>query len=172
MRRSDCRAATFFQIAHRIYSIARPCKFWGGCCVVSSQSWHVLFYYHFAYWGRVTHICVSKLTSIGSGSGLVMGRRQTIFWTNSGILLIRILGTNFSGILSKIHTFSFKKIPSKLSSGNWRPLCLGLNVLNTLRTRVPCLRQWTWSSPVRVIAFLLCVVKALPSSMIYCQMDG
>ena len=33
--------------------------------------------------GRVTHICVTKLTSIGSDSGLSPDRRQAIFWTNA-----------------------------------------------------------------------------------------
>ena len=54
------------------------------------------------HWGRVTHICVSKLTIIGSDNGLSPGRRQAIIWTNAGILLIRTLGTNFSEILSAI----------------------------------------------------------------------
>ena len=48
--------------------------------------------------GRVTHICVSKLASIGSDNGLSPGRRQAIIWTNDGILLIEPLGTNFSEI--------------------------------------------------------------------------
>ena len=43
------------------------------------------------HWGRVTHICVSKLTIIGSDNGLSPGRRQAIIWTNAGILLIRTL---------------------------------------------------------------------------------
>ena len=30
------------------------------------------------HWGRVTHICVSKLTIIGSYNGLSPGRRQAI----------------------------------------------------------------------------------------------
>ena len=34
---------------------------------------------------------------------------------------------------SEIHTFSFKKMHLKLSSGKWRPSCLGLNVLQSLR---------------------------------------
>ena len=55
------------------------------------------------HWGRVTHICVSKLTIIGSDNGLSPGRRQAIIWTNAGILLIRTLGTNFSEILGEIH---------------------------------------------------------------------
>ena len=81
------------------------------------------------HWGRVTHICVSKLSTIGSDNGVSPGRRQAIIWTNVGILLIRPLGTNFSEILSEIHTFSFKKMHLKMSSAKWRPFCLGLNVL-------------------------------------------
>ena len=79
--------------------------------------------------GRVTHICVIKLTIIGSDNGLSPGRRQAIIWTNAGILLIRPLGTNFSEILIEIHTFSFKKMHLKLSSAKLRPFCLGLDVL-------------------------------------------
>ena len=77
----------------------------------------------------MTHICVSKLTIIGSDNGLSPGRHQPIIWTNTGILLIGPLGTNFSEILIKIYTFSFKKMHLKMSSGKWRPSCLGLNVL-------------------------------------------
>ena len=44
------------------------------------------------YWGRVTHICVSKLIIIGSDNGLSPGLRQAIIWNNAGILLIGPLG--------------------------------------------------------------------------------
>ena len=81
------------------------------------------------HWGRVTHICVGKLTILGSDNGLSPGRRQAIIWTNAGILLIGSLGTNFSEILIEIKTFSFKKMRLKVSSAKWRPFCLGLNVL-------------------------------------------
>ena len=77
----------------------------------------------------MTHICVSKLTIIGSDNGLSPGRRQDIIWTNAGILLIRTLGTDFSEILSEICAFSFKKMLLKMSSATWRPFCLGLNEL-------------------------------------------
>ena len=70
------------------------------------------------HWGRVTHICVSKLTIIGSDNGLSPDRRQAIIWTNDGLLLIGPLGTNFSEILIEILTFSLKKMPLKVSSGN------------------------------------------------------
>ena len=82
------------------------------------------------HWGWVTHICVSKLTIIGSDNGLSPGRRQAIIWTDAEILLIEPLGTNFSEILIEIYRSSFKKMHLKTSSGKCRPFCLGLNVLN------------------------------------------
>ena len=81
------------------------------------------------HWGRVTHICVSELSTIGSDNGLSPGRCQAIIWTNAGILLIGPLGTNFSEILIKIHIFSLKKIHLKMSSAKWRLFGLGLNEL-------------------------------------------
>ena len=81
------------------------------------------------HWGRVTHICVIEIIIIGSDNGLSPGRRQTIIWTNAGILLIRPLGTNFSETWIEIQTFSSKKIRLKMSSAKWPPICLGLNVL-------------------------------------------
>ena len=89
----------------------------------------LLFHASLTHWGRVTHICVVKLTIIGSDNGLSPGRRQSIIWTNAGILLTGPLGTNFSEILIGIQTFSFTKIHLKMSSAKWRPFFLGLNVL-------------------------------------------
>ena len=75
-------------------------------------------------------VCVSKLNTIGSDNGLSPTRRQAIIWTNAGILSIRPLRTNFSEIFIEVYTFSFKKLMhSKMSSGKWRPFCLGLNIL-------------------------------------------
>ena len=62
------------------------------------------------HWGRVTHICVTKLTIIASDNGL-----------SPGILLIGPLGTNFSEIWFEIHTWSFHELHLKMSSGKWRP---------------------------------------------------
>ena len=84
------------------------------------------------HWGQATHICPSKLTIIGSDNGMSPGRRQAIIWTNAGILLIGLLGTNFSETLIEIHIFSFKKMRLKVSSAKWRPFCLGLNRLRQL----------------------------------------
>ena len=81
------------------------------------------------HWDRVTHICVSRLTSVGSNNDLSPGRRQAIIWTNAGILLIGPIGTIFSENVIEMHIFSFKKTHLKMSSGKWHPICLGLNVL-------------------------------------------
>ena len=48
------------------------------------------------HWGRMTHICVSNLTIIGSDKGLSPSRHQAIIWANVEILLIGTLGLNFS----------------------------------------------------------------------------
>ena len=58
-----------------------------------------------------------NLNIIGSDNGLSPCRRQAIIWTNTGILLIGPLWTNFSDIVSEIHTFSFKKMHLKMASG-------------------------------------------------------
>ena len=76
----------------------------------------IIWNHPLTHWGRVTHICVSKLTIMGSDNGLSPGRRQAIIWTNAGILLIGPLGTNFSEILVGIQTFSFRKMHLKMSS--------------------------------------------------------
>ena len=81
------------------------------------------------HWGRVTHICVGNQTIIGSDNGLSPDRCQAFIWNNAGILLIGPLVTNFSEILIEIYTLSFKRMHMKMSSGKWRLLCLGLNVL-------------------------------------------
>ena len=93
----------------------------------------------------MTHICVRKLTVIGSDHGLSPGRRQAIIWSNAGILLIGPLRTHLMNkqwtnneIIIEIHTFSFKKIHLKMSSEKWRPFCLGLNVLSILPEEYGC----------------------------------
>ena len=86
--------------------------------------WHEL-----THWGRVTHICVGKLSIIGSNNGLSPGRRQAIIWTNAGILLIGPLGTNFSENWIGVETFSIKEMHLKMLSAKWRLFGLGLNEL-------------------------------------------
>ena len=104
------------------------------------------------HWGRVTHICVSKLTIIDSDNGLLPRRHQAIIWTNAGILLIEPLGTIFSQILVETHTFSFKKMHLKMSSGKCQPFCLGLIVSCLFAVNIP-LSMWQRQNLV-VMAYL------------------
>ena len=114
------------------------------------------------HWGRVTQICVSKFTIIGSDSGLSPIRRQSIIWINAGILLIGTLGTNFSEILIQIHPFSNKKMHLKMSYGKWRPFCLGLNVLIQAEQKQHCTPDlwkglWTYIYCPRISEFRMWV---------------
>ena len=60
-----------------------------------------------------------NLAIIGPDNGLSPDRRQAIIWSNAEIFLIEPLGKNFSDIWTEIHTFSFKEIYLKMSSGKW-----------------------------------------------------
>ena len=91
--------------------------------------------------GRVTHICVSKI--------IMIGRRQANIRINAGILLTGPLRTNFTEILSEIHTFSFNKMHLKISSAKRQQSRLGLNVLG------PCLHSTALRS-VHTIRVQLC----------------
>ena len=101
--------------------------------------------YLLTHWGRVTLICVSKLTIMGSDNGSAPGRRPAIIRTNARILLIGPLGKNFSENLIGILTFSFTKMHFKMSSAKWRPFCLGLNVLKPIyrmQIKINCSQLW------------------------------
>ena len=110
---------------------------WHSWCIRSDSSWRpsldrrsVWYQYKIlTHWGQVTHICVSKLTAIGSDNGLSPCRCQAVIWTNAIILLIRILAANFSEILSYSHIFSFNKMRLKVSCAKCQQFCLGLDVL-------------------------------------------
>ena len=82
------------------------------------------------HWGQVTHICVSKLTTIWSDNGLAPDQCQAIIWTNAGILLIGPLGPNHSEIFIETHIFSLKmnlKISSAKVVAIWsRPQCVNV----------------------------------------------
>ena len=76
--------------------------------------------------------------SIGSNNGLSPIRHQAIIKTNAGLLSIGPLGTNFSEILIKIRSFSFKK----MSSTKWRPFCPGGDGL-----KLCCKKSWDIKGP-------------------------
>ena len=78
------------------------------------------------HWGRVMHICISKLAIIGSDNGLSPGWRQAIIWINVGILLIRIkLQWNRN---RNLHIFiqenAFESVVCKMAAILSRPQCV------------------------------------------------
>ena len=85
------------------------------------------------HWGRVTHICVNKLTTISSDNGLPPGRRQAIIWTSAGILL-----TSFDAWGQNSMKYQSKFIYSHSRKCIWtakcRPFCPSLNVLRVFET--------------------------------------
>ena len=113
-------------------------------------------FFSLTHCGRVTHICVSKLTTIGSDNGLSPGQRQAIIGTNAGILLIGTLGTNFE-ILSEIHTFSFKKMHLK------NIVCETAAILS----RPQCVKcpSRNMYHQVLVICYMICIT-------VWCHDDG
>ena len=118
------------------------------CWQVNTSDFHkhqdYIFSWLLTHWGRTTHICVGKLTIIGSDNGLSPGRRQAIIWTNAGILLIGPLETNFSEILIWIQTFSFRKMHLEISSAKWLPFCLDLNELSMYHDTI---KLFSWCKP-------------------------
>ena len=79
-------------------------------CTVSLQKvyffclvhWEIYEIAQWTNWGRVTHICVSKIINMGSDNGVSPGRHQVIIWSNARMLLIGPLGTNLDDILFEI----------------------------------------------------------------------
>ena len=124
----------------------------------------------------MTHIYVSKLSIIGPDNGLSPGQRQSIIWTNAEILLIRPLETNFNEILIEIYTSSFRKTHLKMSSGKWRPFCLGLNVLRVLLTvawQTLSVYRTQWSLVILGQHYRFVIIDALVSilklQMLWCH---
>ena len=88
------------------------------------------------HWGRVTRICIGKLTDIRSDNGLSPDRRQAIIWTNAGIFLIGPLGTNFCEILIEMFTYTciwkWRVENGVLDNSSW--FCLSLEVASSITT--------------------------------------
>ena len=78
------------------------------------------------HWGRMTHMCVSKLTTIGSVKGLPPVRRQAFIWTNGEVMLIW-QSEFFCKISIEMHTILLTKMYLKKLAAKWRSFCLGLN---------------------------------------------
>ena len=88
------------------------------------------------HWGRVTHICIGKLTILGSDNGLLPGWRQAIIWTNAVFLSTGPLRTYFSEYLSKNTTIfieenAHESVACEMASILSRPQCVKQKWLQT-----------------------------------------
>ena len=112
------------------------------------KQWYALFVSLYSYGVRLRFKCLWKnsLTNvirmlthfplvphtnragIGLDSGLSPIRRQAIIWINAALLSIGPVERNVSKIRIEIQNFSITKMYLKMSSGKWRPFCLGKNV--------------------------------------------
>ena len=98
----------------------------------------------FIHWGRVTHICVNRLTIIGSDNGLSPGRHQALIWTIDGTLLIT-LGNKLQWNLKKKfrHFYSGKFIWKRRldNDGHFVSTSLCLNKGSQNAPSLLCLRR-------------------------------
>ena len=61
-----------------------------------------------------------------------VGLKQMIFPHECWYTVNSTCAKNFSEILNELYIFSFKKMDLRMPSGNWRPFCLGLNILTSI----------------------------------------
>ena len=93
---------------------------------------------------------------------LVASKAPSHYLNQCWMLLIWPLGTNFSEILIRIQTFSFKKMHLRVLSEKWCPFCLSLNdclifiMGNSYTGRIPSL-CWNGSLPAMWILCSICV---------------
>ena len=64
----------------------------------------------------MTHICVGKLSIIGSDNGLSPNQCQAIIWTNFGILLIGTLGNLNHNLYIFIQENAFDNVVWKMAA--------------------------------------------------------
>ena len=84
------------------------------------------------HWGQVMHICISKLTTIGSDNGLSPNRRHAIIWTNAGILFYWTLRNKLQWNLLRnscifIRENAFENVIWKIAAILSRPQCVKLS---------------------------------------------
>ena len=103
----------------------------------------------------LTHICVGKLTIIGSDNDLSPVHRQAIIWN----IINWRLGNKLQWNFIRNSNIFIQGMHIKMSSVKWRPFCLGLNVLNVIPLIHNSLwhcgviwRRRSWSTFVQVMA--------------------
>ena len=86
------------------------------------------------HWSRVTHICVSKLTNIGSDNGLPPSRRQAIISTKCWYIVNWSLGNKFQWNLNQnqyifIQENAFESVVCEMAAILSQPQCVKLSIM-------------------------------------------
>ena len=108
----------------------------------------------FTHGGRVTYICVSKLTIIGSDNDLMPSRQQCwdiVYWT--------LRKKKLQWILIKVYTYSFKEIHLNVV-WNWRPYYLDLIMLSHAVKMHVYTSLNRWSKENRDVQLSTCLCKS------------
>ena len=93
---------------------------------IAESRWEMQYLTH---WGRVMHICVSKLTITGPDNGLsAPSHYLNQYWNIVNSNLRNKLQWNFN----RKPYISFRKVHFNMTSAKWPPCCRGLNVFNVM----------------------------------------
>ena len=92
------------------------------------KCWRAASLSSLTHWGQVMHICVIKLTIIGSDNGLSPGQRHAIIWTNDVIFVNWILGSKLQWNLNRnLYIFIDENVVWKMVAILPRPQCVKLS---------------------------------------------
>ena len=78
----------WIRVTQRLFKRSSFWPFCWECISIHYNPINIMEEKKLTHWGRVTHICVSNPTIIGSDNGLSPSWRQAIIWTNIGILTV------------------------------------------------------------------------------------
>ena len=122
-------------------------------------------------WGRVTHVCVCKLITIGSENGLSPEQHQAIIYNNAGILWIGPLRTYF------VHENALANVVCEMRSILSRPQCVNnfttVIIGHNQRLYVPACRLYaakitpTWQAQEILIVISGMCRNRIPSTCIH-----
>ena len=100
-------------------------------------------------WGRVMHICVVKLTNLGSYNGWLPDRHQASILTNAGMLLIGPLGKKLEWNLNRslcifVQENTFENIVWKMAA---------------ILSQPQYVKVRSWNNGMRCMSFFILIVK-------------
>ena len=122
------------------------------------------------HWGRVMHICIGKLTIIGSDNGLSVTWMAPSHYLNQGWNIVNwTLGNKLKCSLKRNSKFfieenTFENVVCEMLSISFRPQCV--YSLGTIGHVYTC--QWTRSSLVQEMDFCLFSINPLSEPMLTC----